>query len=64
MKGQKNNSIKILLFIFRREEKRAKIEENRRLKQLHDNHQEHQRLKKRDVSDYLIHSHRQFFDFV
>ncbi len=54
--------VKILIFIFRKEEKRAKIEANRRLKQMHDNDQEHQQLKKRDVSDYLIHTERKFFD--
>jgi hypothetical protein len=54
--------VKIIIFIFRKEEKRAKIEANRRLKQMHDNDQEHRRLKKRDVSDYLIHTERKFFD--
>jgi hypothetical protein len=49
--------------IFRKEEKRVKIEENRRLKQLHDNHQEHQPLIKLDVSNYLIHKERKFFNF-
>jgi len=51
----------ILIFIFRREEKRAKIEENRRLKQMQDNHQEHRQLKKQDVSNNLINKERIFF---
>jgi hypothetical protein len=40
--------------MFRKEEKRAKIEENRRLKQLQDNNKELQRFTKPDVSYYFI----------
>jgi superfamily II RNA helicase len=58
----KKNSLKIIIFIFRKKDKRVKIDENRRLKQMHDNDQEHQQLIKRDVSNYLIHTERKFFD--
>jgi hypothetical protein len=59
----KKNSVKIIIFIFRKKDKRVKIDENRRLKNIHDNDQEHQQLIKQDVSDYFIHKERKFFAF-
>jgi len=47
--------------MFRKEEKRAKIEENRRLKQLQDNNKGFQRFTKRDVSYYFIYRTKKFF---
>ncbi len=43
---------KKLFFTFRKEEKRAKIEANRRLKQTHDNNQEDQQSVRQNVSYY------------
>jgi hypothetical protein len=40
----------IIIFIFRKEEKRAKIEERHRLQQIYNNTHERQQLTKRDVS--------------
>lgn len=48
------NHFIIFFSAFRKEEKRVKIEENRRLKQIHDNNQKRQQLPKQDVSLYLI----------
>ncbi len=45
--------MKKIYFIYRKEEKRVKIEENRRLKQTHDNNQENQHRTRRDVSFYF-----------
>jgi putative component of toxin-antitoxin plasmid stabilization module len=43
---------KELFFTFRKEEKRAKIEANRRLKEIQDNNQEDQQSVRRNVSYY------------
>jgi hypothetical protein len=39
----------IITIYFRKQEKRRKIEENRRLKQIHDNNQDYRQHIKRDV---------------
>ncbi len=49
--------------MFRKEEKHAKIEENRRLKQLQDNNKQLQPFTKRDVSYYFIYRTRKCFEF-